>query len=156
MPVSYDTNTATTAANRDYAVPSFLALRADQPFTAVSSGFVGTAERRSRPARRGAHPVAPYTDATDGNVEQTAGINLGDDGTFTLALGFGTTQAESVKVAGDSAALVRGPWCAATTSTWLQYDNGLREPLPRLHAARPHRRPDADRRCAPTTSRPTS
>src|SRR5262249_39983297 len=42
VPVSYDTNTTTNAANRDYAVPSFLALRADQPFGVVSSGFVGT------------------------------------------------------------------------------------------------------------------
>ena len=42
VPVSYDTNTQTNAANRDYAVPSFLALRADQPFGAVSSGFVGS------------------------------------------------------------------------------------------------------------------
>ena len=42
VPVSYDTNTKTNAANRDYAVPSFLALRADQPFGVVSSGFVGT------------------------------------------------------------------------------------------------------------------
>ncbi len=42
VPVSYDTNTQTNAANRDYAVPSFLALRADQPFGVVSSGFVGS------------------------------------------------------------------------------------------------------------------
>src|SRR5689334_3479712 len=43
VPVSYDTVTTTNAANRDYAVPSFLALRADRPFATVSSGFVGTA-----------------------------------------------------------------------------------------------------------------
>src|SRR4051794_27287239 len=43
VPVSYDTLTATNAANRDYAVPSFLALRADRPFLRASSGFVGTA-----------------------------------------------------------------------------------------------------------------
>src|SRR5262249_35840379 len=42
VPVSYDTVTTTNAANRDYAVPSYLALRADHPFAAVSSGFVGT------------------------------------------------------------------------------------------------------------------
>ena len=43
VPVSFDTNTATNAVNRDYAVPTYLALRADHPFAAVSSGFVGTA-----------------------------------------------------------------------------------------------------------------
>src|SRR5215475_10141415 len=41
VPVSYDTNTQTNAANRDYAVPSFLALRANLPFAVASSGFVG-------------------------------------------------------------------------------------------------------------------
>src|SRR6478752_9187549 len=42
VPVSYDTVTTTNAANRDYAVPSYLALRADRAFTEVSSGFIGT------------------------------------------------------------------------------------------------------------------
>ena len=41
----------TKPPNRDYAVPSFLALRADQPFCAVSSGFVGTPDRTDSPAR---------------------------------------------------------------------------------------------------------
>ncbi len=43
VPVSIDTVTTTTAANRDYATPVYAALRADRPFLAASSGFAGTA-----------------------------------------------------------------------------------------------------------------
>ncbi len=42
VPVSFDTVTATNAANRDYATPVYAALRADRPFLAASSGYVGT------------------------------------------------------------------------------------------------------------------
>ena len=44
IPVAYDTNTATNAANRDYAQPVFAAL--DGPFASVTSGYAGGAERR--------------------------------------------------------------------------------------------------------------
>src|SRR2546430_13879693 len=39
LPLSYDTNTATNAANRDYAQPVYEAL--DGPLPARASGFVG-------------------------------------------------------------------------------------------------------------------
>jgi len=74
VPVSFDTVTATNAANRDYAVPSYLALRADRPFAAVSSGFVGAGSDglTQLDARQ---PLAPTHTAVGGNVEQTAQIN---------------------------------------------------------------------------------
>ncbi len=74
VPVSFDTVTTTNAANRDYAVPSFLALRADQPFGAVSSGFVGTAGD-GLAQLDAAHTLTPTDTATGGNVEQTAEID---------------------------------------------------------------------------------
>ena len=43
VPVSIDTETATIAANRDYATPVYAALRADRPFLTASSGYAGTA-----------------------------------------------------------------------------------------------------------------
>ncbi len=43
VPVASDINTATIAANRDYAQPVFAALQADRAFRAVSTGFAGTA-----------------------------------------------------------------------------------------------------------------
>ena len=42
-PSSFDTKTATNAANRDYAQPVYAALRADRPFPTASSGYAGTA-----------------------------------------------------------------------------------------------------------------
>ncbi len=128
VPVSYDTNTSTTAANRDYAVPSFLALRGDQPFFRASSGFVGTASD-GLVQLDAAHALTPTADAVNGNVEQTAGINLGHDRTFTLALGFGTTSAESVKVAGDSLHKSWSSLESSYTKAWRKYDKGLREPV---------------------------
>ena len=51
VPVSIDIETSTIAANRDYAAPVYAALRADRPFRAASSGYVGTGERRPRATR---------------------------------------------------------------------------------------------------------
>jgi glucan 1,4-alpha-glucosidase len=132
VPVSYDTNTQTNAVNRDYAVPSFLALRASQPFTAASSGFVGT-ESDGLTELDATHTLSPtYTDATGGNVEQTAGIKLDKHGQTTLALGFGTTPAAAVATAGATistrfASLVGQYWLG-----WLRYDAALRPPSWRL------------------------
>src|SRR3954469_20723659 len=54
-----DTNTVTTAANRDYGVPPPLALRTARPFPPASAGFAGTASDS---------PSSPYDSATDGNI----------------------------------------------------------------------------------------
>ena len=138
IPVSYDTVTTTNAANRDYAVPSYLALRADKPFGAVSSGFVGSASDSLTELASG-HALSPaHDDAIGGNVEQTAAVSLGRDGSATLALGFGTTQSSAVATAG---ATVRTPlWqlLAQYETGWLRYDAGLRRPslnLPGLSRA---------------------
>jgi glucan 1,4-alpha-glucosidase len=132
VPVSFDTKTTTNAVNRDYAVPTYLALRADRPFSAVSSGFVGTASD-GLTQLDSSHALAPlYTDATDGNVEQSAQINVGRDRAFTLALGFGTTQAAAVQAASAS---VRHPYVATLATYlagWLRYDAQLRRPSAHL------------------------
>ncbi len=128
VPVSFDTVTTTNAANRDYAVPSYLALRADRAFGAVSSGFVGTPSD-GLTQLDAAHALSPaYDTATAGNVEQTAALQLGEDNSATLALGFGTSQASAVATAG---ATVRTPlWqlLAQYEYGWLRYDAGLRRP----------------------------
>jgi hypothetical protein len=41
VPVAFDTNTASNAANRDYAVPVYTALDGSRPFVQVSHGFAG-------------------------------------------------------------------------------------------------------------------
>ena len=128
VPVSYDTNTATTAANRDYAVPSFLALRSDHTFSQAGSGFVGTASD-GLVQLDAAHALTPTATAAGGNVEQTAGIRLGGDDSFTLALGFGTTQPEAVKVAGATLGRSWNSLVASYEIGWLGYDAGLKAPV---------------------------
>ncbi len=138
VPVSFDTVTTTNAANRDYAVPSYLALRADRPFGAVSSGFVGTASD-GLSQLDGAHALSPqYDSATGGNVEQTAAIQLGRDGSATLALGFGTSQAAAIATAGATARTSLLQLLAQYESGWFRYDAGLHRPsrsLPGLNRA---------------------
>src|SRR3954468_17474480 len=74
VPVSFDPVTTTIAVNRDYAVPSYLALRADSGFRAASSGFVGSASDGLTQLGT-SHTLSPqFATATQGNVEQTAEI----------------------------------------------------------------------------------
>jgi glucan 1,4-alpha-glucosidase len=138
IPVSYDTNTQTNAANRDYAVPSFLALKASSPFTAASSGFVGTASD-GLTELDATHTLNPtYTDATGGNVEQTAQVKLDKHGQTTLALGFGTTQTAAVATAGATINTPFPSLMGKYRSAWLSYDDALTPPstkLPGLTAA---------------------
>ena len=113
VPVSYDTNTETNAANRDYAVPSFLALRADQPFGVVSSGFVGSPSD-GLVQLDSAHSLTPTDSALGGNVEQTAQVRFDKHGDAMLALGFGSTQADAVATA---SATVGRPFGSLPAST---------------------------------------
>jgi hypothetical protein len=132
VPVSYDTNTQTNAANRDYAVPSFLALRASPPFTAASSGFVGTAND-GLTELDATHALDPsFTDATGGNVEQTAQLKLDKHGATTLAIGFGTTQAAAVATAGATVSKPFASLVGKYRSAWLRYDNALTPPSKKL------------------------
>ncbi|HEY0869040.1 MAG TPA: glucodextranase DOMON-like domain-containing protein, partial [Acidothermaceae bacterium] len=132
VPVSFDTVTATNAANRDYAVPTYLALHADRPFTAVSSGFVGTPSD-GLAELDATHTLSPtYTDATSGNVEQTARVNLGLFNSTTIALGFGTTQSAAVHTAAMSSSQNYLGALAVYESQWQRYDDGLRAPATHL------------------------
>jgi glucan 1,4-alpha-glucosidase len=127
VPVSFDTST-TSQADRAYAVPSFLALRANHPFTAVSSGFVGAASD-GLTQLDAHHTLGPLTaTATNGNVEQTAGVRLGRNGSTTLALGFGTTQAAAVRTAGATASGSLHRMTRRYERGWARYDGRLRAP----------------------------
>jgi glucan 1,4-alpha-glucosidase len=131
--VQSDQNTVTNAVNRDYAVPTAMALRADRPFLAASSGFVGTASDGLTQLDT-AYQLTPTARADNGNVETTARVDTGR-GPVTLALGFGRTAAEAVGVAGAS---VRAPWAltaAAYAAGWQRYDAGLRRPPAELRDA---------------------
>ncbi|MBO1756129.1 glucodextranase DOMON-like domain-containing protein [Allobranchiibius sp. CTAmp26] len=126
VPVSYDTSTTSQATGRSYAVPSFLALTGDRAFTQVSSGFVG-AGSDGLTQLDATHTLSPtYASAADGNVEQTAQVAPDAHGSFTLALGFGTTQASAVSTASTSAHTSFASTAASYTAGWTAYDRGLR------------------------------
>jgi glucoamylase len=128
VPVAIDTNTATTAANRDYATPVFAALRPSTPFTQVSNGFAGTPSDGLVQLGRDRELRETFTDAAGGNLVQTAKVDLDRTPELTLALGFGATQAEAVGTAGASLARPLPAVLARYVAGWLAYDAGLRTP----------------------------
>jgi glucoamylase len=128
VPVSSDVVTATNAANRDYATPVFLALRADRPFLSAASGFAGTA---SDPLALldGARSLAgAATEATHGNAVQAAQLDLRAGRPATLALGFGATQAAAVSTAGATARAEVGNTIDSYRQGWADYDDHLTPP----------------------------
>jgi glucan 1,4-alpha-glucosidase len=131
VPVSFDTKTTTNAVNRDYAVPSYLALRARNGFSQVSSGFVGQSSDGLVQLDKN-HALGPVTDTADnGNVEQTAALAGPGHGTptdITLALGFGTSQSDAVKTAGATLATNWGQLTSTYAAQWRAYDRQLRQP----------------------------
>ncbi len=102
--VSYQTLARSSQTQRTYEVPVYGALAADHAYPMSSSGFAGTASD-GLTQLDAQHRLGPtYRDADNGNVEQTAEIDPADERSFTLALGYGQTQASAVQAATASAA----------------------------------------------------
>jgi glucan 1,4-alpha-glucosidase len=124
--IGSDTVTATNAANRDYAQPVFSAL--DGGFTQVANGYAGAASDGLKQLDTARKLTNLYTDAAPGNLTQTGRVDVGRDGTFTLALAFGATAQQAV---GTAKATLRTPlWLTALQylRAWHKYDAKLVEP----------------------------
>jgi glucoamylase len=123
--VASDLVTATNAANRDYAQPVYAAL--DGPFGQAVSGFVG-APSDGLVQLDASHALTGSTDsASDGNVVQTARVNLhGNSG--TLALGFGSTQSEALATGEGSLAAGYSVTSKSYEAGWAAYDATLNTP----------------------------
>jgi glucan 1,4-alpha-glucosidase len=126
IPVSFDTSTATNAANRDYAQPVYVAL--DGPLSQATSGYAGTASDGLTQLDASHALTATYTDAPAGNVVQTAQVALPPNGTTVLALGFGASQGEAVGAAEGSLGAPFAKTLAAYRKGWRDYDNTLNDP----------------------------
>jgi glucoamylase len=126
VPVIFSTNTVTNAANRDYAVPTYMAL-AGTSGQAASVGYAGTASDGLNELDS-THALTAYASAPDGHVVATENVtpNRGHD--VTLALGFGRTQAQSVSVAEGSLRRPFGQTAASYLHGWASYDASLRPP----------------------------
>ena len=120
------TNTVTNAVNRDYAVPTYMALAGTSDVSA-SVGYEGTASD-GLTQLDSAHTLTPYTSALDGHIVATEDVTPAHGNQVTLALGFGRNQAQSVSVAKTSLSHSFVLTAARYLLGWVAYDAGLRRP----------------------------
>jgi glucoamylase len=130
VPVIFSTNTVTNAVNRDYAVPTYMAL-AGAPAQAASVGYAGTASD-GLTQLDAAHTLTPYASAPDGHIVATEDVTPGHGNSVNLALGFGRTQAQSVNSAEGSLSHPFAQIAASYLHGWVAYDAGLRPPAARF------------------------
>ena len=129
VPVVYSTLTSTEAVNRDYAVPTYMALTSTSAGTA-SVGYAGTASD-GLTQLESSRALTQYSEADDGHIVATEAVAHGTD--FTLSLGFGRTQSQAVDTARAS---LHVPFVATEhmyESTWHAYDGTL-NPSPARYA----------------------
>ncbi|HEV3461809.1 MAG TPA: glucodextranase DOMON-like domain-containing protein [Candidatus Dormibacteraeota bacterium] len=128
VPVAFDTATTSQAVNRTYAVPVFSALDASRPFRQVSNGFVGAASD-GLTQLDASHALTSINDtASNGNLVQTAQLDFTEEGDLTLALGFGTTQAQAVAAAAGSLHAEFDDVRSSFEKGWHAYDASLFKP----------------------------
>ncbi len=128
VPIALDTNTKSQAFNRTYAVPVYSALDASTPFIQVSNGFAGAASDGLTQLDSSHALTAIYSRASNGNLVQTAQVDIAHQGKFTLALGFGTNRAGAVSAAEASLATQFSQIQQNYEAGWDAYDAGLIAP----------------------------
>src|SRR5499427_5335526 len=134
VPVIFSTNTVTNAVNRDYAVPTYMALDASNPSPAASVGYAGSFSDGLVQLDLG-HVLTPFDSAPDGHITATEDVTPARGHSVTLALGFGRDQASAVATARRS---LRGPFLTAELRYlhgWFRYDAGLRPPFGNMASA---------------------
>ena len=129
--VIFSTNTITNAVNRDYAVPTYMALAARSPARSASVGYAGTASDGLTQLDT-SRTLTTYTSAPDGHVVATEDVTPNHGNSLTLALAFGRTQAQSVSVAEGSLSRPFGATSASYRKGWTMYDAGLTPPRSRF------------------------
>jgi glucan 1,4-alpha-glucosidase len=110
------------------------ALVANRPFLAESSGFAGTPSDGLAQLDRYHRLAHEYRSAENGNVVQTARIDVRAGHPFTLALGFAPTERRAIATASRSAHASFARTLARYVAQWQGYDANLKKP-PR-HLAR--------------------
>src|ERR1700730_9315738 len=127
VPVIFSTNTVTNAANRTYAVPTYMALAASTPISTASVGYAGTASD-GLAQLDASHALTSYTQAPDGHIVATEAVTPGRSGQLTLALGFGRTQSQAISTASSSLGRPFSQVKQQYQGGWAAYDAGLRSP----------------------------
>lgn len=132
LPIAYDTETTTSAPNRAYAVPVYSALDASPSFVQESGGFVGAPSDGLTQLDASHTLTSRFTDADNGNVEQTVQLDLSRGGNSVLTLGLGTTQAQAVSAAQASLAMPFEAIRHSYEAGWQAYDARLVPPSRRF------------------------
>jgi glucoamylase len=127
VPVIFSTNTVTNAANRDYAVPTYMALAASARTQSASVGYAGTASD-GLTQLDATHALTPYSSAPGGHIVATEDVTPSHGNSFTLALGFGRTEPASLVAAEGSLSHPFGQTAARYQHGWTVYDATLRQP----------------------------
>src|SRR5712692_1175506 len=136
VPIAFDTVATNNPFNRNYAVPVYSALDASTPFTTqVRNGFVGQPSDGLVQLDTSHTLSALYTQATNGNLVQTAQANISHGGMFTLALGFGTSQTSAVSASEASLATQFSQLLKGYESGWNAYDSTLIAPPTHFNGA---------------------
>ena len=99
---------------------------------AESSGFVGSADDGLSQLDAHHRLVDDYRSATDGNVVQTARVDVTPGRPFTLALGFAPNADGAIAAARGSAAQRFARTLGQYVAGWRSYDARLRRPPQRL------------------------
>jgi glucoamylase len=143
VPVIYDTSVTSQATNRNYAEPTYMALRPASPAHTAGVGYAGTASDGLTELDASHALTAQYTAAPDGHIVATldatppAGPGSAASAEVTLTLGFGRTESEAIGTAGESARQPFSRVLDAYQQGWRAYDSRLRRPpaaLPELTA----------------------
>jgi glucoamylase len=145
VPVIFSTNTVTNAANRDYAVPTYMALAATTPVKTASVGYAGSPSDGLIQLDLD-RALTSYTSAPDGHVVATEDVTPDHGNSVTLALGFGRSQARSVSAAEGSLSRPFGQTSAKYRQGWTAYDAGLRPPAARFPGLTPGQAASLDSR----------
>ncbi|MDP4014245.1 MAG: glycoside hydrolase family 15 protein [Candidatus Nanopelagicales bacterium] len=129
--LSWDLNTKTAAANATYIQPTYLAVKANKPFTQAGSGFAGTGTDGLTQLDKDRKLTTVAPNADNGNVTQTAELDT-SGGEVVLALGFGQTAQDATGAASSS--LGRGFTKAMGDYRlgWKRYDASLKKPAASL------------------------
>jgi glucoamylase len=128
VPVVYDTGTASQAVNRNYAVPTYLALRSTGANGPASVGYAGTASDGLTTVDTTHALGTTYASAPNGHIVATEDVTPKAGGEVTLALGFGRTESAAVSTAGASLAKPFVLTQAQYQLGWQGYDLHLKSP----------------------------
>ena len=136
--VVHDTDTVSQAANRTYAVPTYMAMTSAHQ-AAASVGYAGTASDGLTQLDASHRLAATYSSAPDGHVVATEDVTPHRGHDITLSLGFARSAQGAVDTARRSVSRAFPAVAAAYTNTWRRYDRGLKQPprtaSPRQQAA---------------------